>query len=44
MLLVRDKWEFLTKEHFDGLLQERYNSIANALEFRLSCVNLSISE
>ena len=26
----------------DGLLQERRNSIADALELRLSCTNLSI--
>ena len=26
-------------EHFDGLMQERRNSIANALELRLSCTN-----
>ena len=28
--------------HIDGLVQERRNSIANALELRLSCTNLSI--
>ena len=28
--------------HFDGLVQESYNSIANALELRLSCTNPSI--
>ena len=28
--------------HFDGLVQERRNSIANALELRLSCINPSI--
>ena len=28
--------------HFDGLEQERRNSIANALELRLSCTNPSI--
>ena len=32
---------FLHK-HVDGLAQERRNSIANALEFRLSCTNPSI--
>ena len=26
--------------HIDGLVQERHNSIANALELRLSCTNL----
>ena len=25
--------------HIDGLVQERHNSIANALELRLSCIN-----
>ena len=25
--------------HFEGLVQERRNSIANALELRLSCTN-----
>ena len=28
--------------HFDGLVQERRNSLANALELRLSCTNPSI--
>ena len=28
--------------NIDGLVQERSNSIANALELRLSCTNLSI--
>ena len=28
-------------QHFDGLMQERRNSIANALELRLSCTNPS---
>ena len=28
-------------EHIDGLEQERHNSIANALELRLSCINPS---
>ena len=28
--------------HLSGLMQERLNSIANALELRLSCINLSI--
>ena len=30
-------------DHIDGLVQERRNSIANALELRLSCINPSIS-
>ena len=29
--------------YFDGLGQERRNSITNALELRLSCINPSIS-
>ena len=28
-----------TAIHFDGFMQERRNSIANALELRLSCTN-----
>ena len=32
----------VTAHHFDGLMQERRNSIANALELRLSCANTSI--
>ena len=28
--------------HIDGLVQERRNSIANALKLRLSCINPSI--
>ena len=32
-------WQY----HFDGLVHERRNSIANALELRLSCTDLSIS-
>ena len=30
--------------YFDGLVQERRNSIANALELHISCTNLSIYE
>ena len=41
------KWSNLSfkspREHFDGLVQERHNSIANALELRLSCTNPTIS-
>ena len=33
-----DKQE-LDKLYLDGLVQERRNSIANALELRLSCTN-----
>ena len=29
-------------QYFDGLMQERCNSIANALELHLSCTNPSI--
>ena len=29
----------LSVDHIDGLAQERHNSIANALELRLSCTN-----
>ena len=29
-------------EHIDGSMQERHNSIANALELHLSCINPSI--
>ena len=32
----------LQQEHVDGLVQERHNSIANALELCLSCTNPSI--
>ena len=35
--------EFIKENHIDGLVQERRNSIANALEIRLSCTNPSIS-
>ena len=30
--------------HLDGLIQERCNSIANALELHLSCTNPSICD
>ena len=30
------------KRYFDGLVQERHNSIANAVELRLSCTKASI--
>ena len=38
-------WQVSAQEcqpHFDGLVRERRNSIANALELRLSCTNPSI--
>ena len=35
-------WSHLYNKHFDGLVQERRNSIANALELRLSRTNPSI--
>ena len=33
---------FEYETYIDGLVQERHNSIANALELRLSCTNPSI--
>ena len=41
------KWFFIQMLYdfalyIDGLVQERRNSIANALELRLSCTNTSI--
>ena len=36
-------WEQeLQGDHLDGLVQERRNSIALAMELRLSCINPSI--
>ena len=35
------KWSI--RRQIDGLVQERGNSIANALELRLSCTNPSMS-
>ena len=32
----------MSNHHIDGLMQERRNPIANALELRLSCTNLLI--
>ena len=33
-------WKFIRLHHYiDGLVEERYKSIANALELRLSCTN-----
>ena len=32
----------LTKNSIDGLMQERHNSSALAMELHLSCINLSI--
>ena len=37
-------WETATGDHVDGLVQERRNSSALALELRLSCINQSISQ
>ena len=34
----------IVMEHIDGLVQERRNSIANALELHLSCTNPSIED
>ena len=36
-----DKWTERINEHIDGFVQLRRNSIANALELRLSCTNPS---
>ena len=36
-------WQLNNQEHINGLVQERRNSIANAMELRLSCTNPSIS-
>ena len=36
------KYALFNEHHIDGLVQERRNSIANALELRLSCTNPSI--
>ena len=33
---------YKTQVHIDGFVQERHNSIANAMELRLSCTNPSI--
>ena len=32
----------ITRHHINGLVQERCNSIANALELRISCINPAI--
>ena len=37
-------WWILYVEYIDGLVQEKRNSIANALELRLSCTNPSLLE
>ena len=39
---IRQSMACLTDAYIDGLMQERCNSIANALELRLSCTNPSI--
>ena len=36
-----DIFKFIFLHYIDGLVQERHNSIANALELRLSCTNPS---
>ena len=37
---VKDSWNSVTTyDYIDGWVQERRNSIANALELRLSCTN-----
>ena len=35
---------YIQCKHINGLVQGRHNSIANALELRLSCSNLSLSK
>ena len=43
MIFIFPKQKLIThKSYFYGLVQERRNSIANALELRLSCTNPSI--
>ena len=37
-------WCFVDHRYSDWLVQEKHNSIANALELRLSCINPSISK
>ena len=40
-------WSFdvnILRCHIDGLVQERRNSIANAMELRLSCTKQSIGD
>ena len=42
---MKDTYQIMNSQktfHIDGLVQERCNSIANALEVRLSCTNPSI--
>ena len=36
------KWQQTIGQHINGLVQERRNSIANAMELCLSCTNPSI--
>ena len=35
----RIQWTSVNCPYISGLMQERHNSIANALELRLSCIN-----
>ena len=42
MLKKENDYQNKAAEYIDGLVQERRNSIANQLEPRLSCTNLSI--
>ena len=42
MLIAMDRVGRSALDHIDGLLQERRNSIALAMELRLSCTNPSI--
>ena len=39
MKSLKYNWRVWWKHHFDGLVQEWHNSIANALELHLSCTN-----
>ena len=41
-LLYTNVAECFRPGHIDGLMQEKGNSIANALELRLSCINPTI--
>ena len=38
------QYEITLDEYIDGLVQERHNTIANALELRLSCTNPSMCQ
>ena len=40
--ILQNMMEISLLDNVDGLIQERRNSIATALELRLSCANVSI--